>query len=62
GVDIVDSVGGDVRLGSSPVVSGPPAPAPAPAPAPGDQSITGVRTEGRMRIVRGVGGDVDINP
>ena len=71
GVDVVDGVGGSVRLGvpAPPAASGAVAPAvgsglvtPGQVPTAGEQSVTNVRAKGAVRIVRDVGGDVDINP
>jgi hypothetical protein len=61
GVDVVDGVAGNVRLGvaAPSVPAGPPAVTP---PTAGEQSVTDVRATGSVRVVRGVGGDVDIAP
>jgi len=42
----------------------PPGPSSASAPpvAPGEQEVRDVRATGAIRIIRGVDGDVDINP
>ena len=71
GVDVLDGVGGNVRLGvpAPPVTSGAADTAvsgervtPVQVPPAGEQTVTNVRAKGAVRIVRGVGGDVDINP
>ena len=84
GVDVVDDVAGNVRLGAAAPQSSqqpqvPPAPpksqetprpvspeSASPTPHPpsvaGEQSLTDVRANGAIRVIRGVGGDVDITP
>jgi drug/metabolite transporter (DMT)-like permease len=66
GVDVVDTVAGSVRLGTPvpPPATGSVSPAPgAPGgPALGEQSVTNVQAKGAVRVIRGVGGDVDITP
>jgi hypothetical protein len=70
GVDVLDGVGGNVRLGvpAPSVTPGAAEPAvrsdpmtPAQAPQAGEQSVTNVQAKGAVRIVRDVGGDVDIS-
>lgn len=63
GVDVVDTVAGNVRLG---LLTPPPAVPPAALPAPtqgvsGEQSVTNVRANGAIRVIRGVGGDVELS-
>ena len=60
GIDVVDDVAGSVRLGAAP----PPrpsgaAPRPPERAARGEQVVRDVRTGGHVRLIRGVGGDVD---
>jgi hypothetical protein len=65
GIDVVDTVAGNVRLGISPIAASPITPGPPTSSSPrplGEQSVTDVRATGDIRIVRGVGGDVDIAP
>ena len=66
GVDVVDTVAGSVRLGAPvpPTGTGPVSPA-LGAPgvqALGEQSVTNAQAKGAIRVIRGVGGDVDITP
>lgn len=64
-VDVIDGVRGSLRLGTAwPAVS-PPGPTATPTPptvVPGEQSVTDVRANGAIRVVRGVDGNVDIGP
>jgi hypothetical protein len=81
GVDVVDDVAGNVRLGAAAsqppqVPQAPPksqetprpvspesaSPTPQPPSVAGEQSLTDVRATGAIRVIRGVGGDVDITP
>jgi hypothetical protein len=67
-VDVVDTVRGGLRMGTAPPSVIPPAVPPgpssasAPPVAPGEQEVRDVRATGAIRIIRGVDGDVDINP
>ena len=59
-LDLIDGVAGSVRLGAQrPATTGLPAAVPPPA---GEQVVTNTKTTGSIRIVRGVAGDLDINP
>lgn len=65
-VVVIDGVGGGLRLGASPTkapASSPqPTPEASPRPEPADeQSVTNVRAEGAIRVIRAVGGDVEID-
>ena len=64
-VVVVDGVGGSLRLGTpaSPPASasGEPAPEAPPPESADEQSVTNVRAEGAIRVIRGVGGDVQID-
>lgn len=65
GVDVVDTVSGNVRFGAPAPTATPPTPSPSSPPAPavlGEQSVTDVQATGGVRIVRGVGGDLDVAP
>jgi hypothetical protein len=64
GVDMVDGVGGNVRVGNAarPVKVVPPPPAPPDRGPVAEQTATDVRTAGVIRMIRGVDGDVDIAP
>jgi hypothetical protein len=68
-VDVVDTVRGSLRMGAAPpsVTTSPAAPpgstpASAPSVEAGAQEVRDVRAKGAIRIVRGVDGDLDINP
>ncbi|GGN45422.1 hypothetical protein FHR83_008423 [Actinoplanes campanulatus] len=63
-IDLVDGVAGNARLGDHPpVVTSQPSERPAtPSHPQGEQSVTNTKATGAIRIVRGVDGDLDINP
>lgn len=66
-VDVVDTVRGNLRMGTAPLSVTPPAVPPTPVQpseppvVPGEQEVRDVRAKGAIRIVRGVDGDLDIN-
>jgi hypothetical protein len=61
GVDVVDGVGGSVHLGPSQTTSPSAGTSTASAPpqSSGEQTVRDVQAGGHIRIIRGVGGDVD---
>jgi hypothetical protein len=63
-IDVIDGVAGSVRLGAQPVVntSGSRVAPHAATPAVGEQSVTNTKATGSIRVIRGVGDDLDINP
>ena len=69
-IDVVDQVGGSVRLGAQlppPLAPAAEAGSASPPATPGtrplgEQSVKDLRADGAIRIVRGIDGDVDINP
>ncbi|WFE93556.1 MULTISPECIES: hypothetical protein [Micromonospora] len=67
-VDVVDTVRGNLRVGTAPPsVTTPPAgpagqmPGSVPPVVPGEQEVRDVRATGAIRIIRGVDGDADIS-
>lgn len=58
GVDVIDTVGGSVRLGNPSSRGGASAGATTPRPS-GEQVVRDITSGGHIRVVRGVDGDVD---
>lgn len=59
GLDVVDAVGGSVHLGAGQAIASGARAGTVPPQPLGEQSVRDVTSGGHVRVVRGVGGDVD---
>ncbi|WP_217212448.1 hypothetical protein [Streptomyces sp. AC550_RSS872] len=64
GIDVVDGIYGNMRLGvpAPPLVPSTPPLSTTAAAVLGEQSVTKVRANGNIRVIRGVRGDLEVGP